>query len=432
MLRRYQDLRLPRGLDQGYFLQRIWQAGDLEEPVRTVLNTEQGHGLVAGRHFEPVLALFVPLVELWPDHRTLLLGQLVLLGLSLPFVWRLARLWLSPALAVLATWTWLSTPALWEMEAQGFRTMALATPFLVACLWGAATGRVLTTAAFGLAALSCREEVVWALLAALPWLWWFRGRTWRDTTWTVAICCLGWLGLLWAAHGGPSTFWRLSELPRQLLDGFVDTHAASHASPVGAIGHLVRWLGPGVLSVGLAPLAGLPVVAWWGGIQASSGLAGPEAVHLLGPAAACSALVLPLALSRLPRPVAGLILIGLMSWGAWAWQKAWYPPWQTTRAAPAAGDPWTLIAHIPDDAAVLTEDRFLPALAARARVYATDDWSEPAALDGHYDRALLREDHAWGPHLEEQGFHVVRVCPGAELWVAGSVDGPLNEPRTPI
>gem|GEM_PF-4361214 len=422
VLDRFRHFQVPNGLDQGYFLQRIWQAGALDEPVRTLLNTEQGQGLVAARHFEPVLALFVPLVASWPDHRALLLGQLVVLGLTVPVAWLLARQHLSRRQAVLATWALLASPVLWQMEAHGFRTMALATPLVAGTLWAASSGRRAWTLVLGLGALSCREEVVWALLAAVPWLWLWRGRSWRDTTWLLGGLCLGWVGLLVLVQDGPSTFWKLSELPAAWSARLSQAGGASHTSAAGAALFGLQLLGPGSLAVVLAPVASLPLLVWWLGIQASSGLAGPEAVHLLGPALGTLCLVLPLALARLPPRAVTPALAVLIGWGAWDRSDDVAHLVRTAQERPAApaGDSWTLIGDIPLDAALLTEARYLPAVAARPLIYATEDWHEPSRLDGHYTHALLRRDHDWTPVLTRQGFRASRVSPGATLWTAAS------------
>lgn len=430
---RYRALHIPNGLDQGYFLQRTWQAASLDEPVRTLLNTEQGHGLIVTRHFEPILVLISPWVGLWPDHRVLLLAQLLALGLTLPFVWGLARRLLSGPQAVLATVAWLGMPVLWQMEVMGFRTMALATPFVAGCLWAASSGRVAATLALGTLALACREEVVWALLAALPWLWVWRGRVWRDTTWALAGLCGAWLGLLAAAHGGPSTFWALADLPRELLARLSAPDGATHTSLAGAAWFLGQWLGPASAAALLAPLAALPLGLWWLGIQASSGLAGTEAVHLFGPMAGLMALLLPLACRRLPARWVTPVLGALVLAGGVQVCHRLLPEWQAWRdhTPSPGGDIWWLLTHVPDDAPLLTEARFLPAVAARARVYATEDWPEPDRLDGRYGLALLRDGHPWESHLAATGFREARVCPGVTLWSGTNSPSAGNEPLTP-
>jgi hypothetical protein len=433
ILDRYRHFQVPNGLDQGYFLQRVWQAGAAGEPVRTLLNTEQGQGLIAARHFEPILALFVPLVAAWPDHRALLLGQLALLAMTLPAAWLLAREHLHRRQALLATWAVLGVPVLWQMEAHGFRTMALAAPLVAGTLWAASTGRRGWTLVLALGALSCREEVVWALAACLPWLWWWRGRTWRDTAWLLAGLCLAWGVLLVSTQGGPSTFWKLSELPAALASRWAQVEGAGHTSATGAAAFLGQWLGPGVLSALLAPLAALPLVLWWVGIQASSGLAGPEAVHLLGPALGVLCLVLPRGLSRLPSKWTTSLLVALVGWGLWQQVDTARNVVRILGGAPEspAGTAWDLVDAVPDDAALLTEARFLPAVAARAKVYATEDWHEPTRVDGYYSQALLREDHPWSAHLRTQGLQIVRVSPGTALWSTPSGAPARTDPLTP-
>ncbi len=434
ILDRYRHFQVPNGLDQGYFLQRIWQAGAAEHPVRTLLNTEQGHGLIATRHFEPILALFVPWVTAWPDHRTLLLGQLVVLSLTLPAAWLLARQHLHRGQALLATWAVLGVPVLWQMEAHGFRTMALATPLVAGTLWAASSGRTGWTACLALLALSCREEVLWALIACLPWLWWWRGRTWRDTVCVLAGLCLAWAALLLALHGGPSTFWKLSELPAALIAGLSNTGGASHTSPAGAAAFLLQWLGPGAMSALLAPLAALPLMVWWLGIQVSSGLAGPGAVHLLGPALGALCLVLPLGLSRLPRHGATAVLLILVGWGLWGQVDTVHTVVRVlshSRELSPAGTTWDLIEQVPAEGALLTEARYLPAVAARTRVYATEDWRDPQGLSGRFEHALLRIDHPWDGTLSDWGFRIVRVSPSSALWSSSVPPERQNTPITP-
>ena len=127
------------------------------------------------------------------------------------------------------------------------------------------------------------------------------------------------------------------------------------------------------------------------------------------------------------------VLCGLVALGTVRWVSDISPKvraWVDEEPAPA-GDHWGLIDRIPDDGAVLTEARFLPALAARARIYATEDWRQPEVLDGHYRYVLLRDDHPWRARIETHGYRIARVSPGVALWTATpplEIDGP---PLTP-
>jgi uncharacterized membrane protein len=138
-----QHRALGTGYDLGIYDQTIWNLshGRIWE---TTLVYETG-GFYD--HFEPILALIVPLYWLWPDARVLLIVQAVALGLgSLPiYLFAYVRLMrLRPAntgIAVAIAAMYLLFPALHHANLNDFHEISLLPPLLGFTLYGLLRGQ---------------------------------------------------------------------------------------------------------------------------------------------------------------------------------------------------------------------------------------------------------------------------------------------------
>ncbi len=462
-------------LDKAYFLQRAWQAAFGIAPCRTLLATESGAGLWAGKHLDPILGLFVPLVRWWPSMEALLAGQAVVLALGAVPAYTLAETATGDRrTAVLAAWAWLTLPLVWSMAVTDFRTFSLAAPFMLACWAAALRGRVGWSLFWCLAALACREEVAWFMLAALPALAWETRRLpgARAGAGLLLLTILAWLGLVTTALGGFSPFVDFSDtLQRMARD-------TSHLLPLAraAQGHPARALevltyqvhatGPALIAVLLAPLRAAPALLNWLTACYAEGLATPESFHYLAPTAAAVAFAWSSGLTRAahiaastirllatrrsdtpadrdpdsrsagqghgrpaPGPVPARIAAGTLLLANLAVLHHTPPPGLdsaprvltgTMRPETRTDSAWPLILRIPNDAPVLTDDMFVSALANRLVIFDADEIRSSRDRRTVIDSvswALLRDGSPWVDDLEANGFRQVGQSGGATLLV---------------
>ncbi len=437
------------GLGNAYYAQRVWQAAWLDDPQRTLLAAEQGHGLIAGRHVEPILVLAVPLTIFTPPTVALLLLQALLAGLGGLAVGRMALTTLKdPAMAVLCTLAWLTLPGLALVVAGDFSTLNLAIPFLLGSWAMLKEGRLGIGLFLGLAAAACHEEIAVLALAAIPALAWpGRPRRHLAAGVTALVASAAWLLLLRQSFdqgfhqatellaGG--ALW--DELSRAFaLDQGGDGWGWAYAGELGELG------GGSLLLLPLAPLAALVVLGNWIGVAATDGSVQAHAHHLWAVALAGLGLVLVSATARLERwrwptriALGVLILANL----------ATLPPVMRERALRAhhtlsgdtwpssrVGTPWTSIRAVPSHAPVLTDSRYADTLADRPAIYVTDDWQSPELqiwISQAVNHAVLPETHEWVPMLEEAGFE--RTLRGGDaVLLERRVPAPFaSEPRTP-
>ena len=423
------DLRQSLGLDNAYFLQRVWQALFLDEPHRTLLNTETGEGLLAGRHVEPVLLLALPWVWLVPRMEGLLVFQAGTMGLAGVAVWRLARAETGDAVtSLLAGLVVLLLPGVWTLAVKDFRTLSLALPWVLLALAMLRERRLVLGGLASLIALSCREEAPLLLLSCLPWLGW-RTRRWSTVLVPAALALAWWSGLaLW--RGGASDFAVLGEL------GQLGSRLERLPLVVETLG---PQLGPAGLVLLASPLAWLPALITLAAAVLLEGVWSPGGVHLsvglfLG-AALASVSLLGLAVRKDLRLGRGLAAVLLLTAGvslARTWPEVWPSVWRVAslQDGPSRrlGSPWEVFPHVPATEPVLTEASFVAQLADRAVVYAADDWHDPLAQQQVVDAvrfAVLRPGHEWVPMLEERGWKLWRAGGHARLYTRE--EAPLAE-----
>ena len=414
-LGRYREFSQPLGLDNAYFLQRTWQAAFLDEPQRTLLATESGAGLLAGRHTEPILSFFVPLIRAWPTMETLLVAQVFLLSLGSIGAYRIPRvLGLDRTTACLLTGAWLLLPGLWAMGTLDFRSFALAAPLAVCALAALLEGRLVWGAVLLLGTAACREECALLLLGFLPALWWHH-RPNAKAPLVLLATCGGWILLLVLATG---TRWSFAR-PGEFL-GLVASMGLSWENALFRDG-----AGAGLWLALLAPLEAIPLLLNWLAANALDALLNDRAAHVFAIAWAGLAWVQAAALKRLSsraEPTLGSVRAKRLSWIIAACLAAanrvatageFFPPPALDAQAPT----WKLLESAPDNAIVLTQSRFAPALAARPELYVTEDWpDDDQRILARCTFAALQPDHPWSASLEADGFRRAASAPGIWTW----------------
>jgi hypothetical protein len=444
-LERHWGFERELGLDKGYFFHRVWQAAFMEHPQRTLLGTEQGHGLLMGRHVEPGLALAVPLVRLFPRAESLLLLQVVLVGLGGLAVGRLGLKSLKdPVSAVLCVAAWLTIPGLMLVAVEDFRTITMAIPFALGAWAMLREGKLVPGLLLAIAAAACREEVAVLMLGALPAMAWpgQPRRRWAAAG-VLLAAAVSWLIFLRLGLGRVSDFFGGGDLWGGLRQAFGST-----ADGGGwAWTYAEQWAdlaGASLLALPVAPLAALVVVGNWLGSTATSGYVSGNAYHLWAVAMAGMGLVLVGAAAKLERwrwpcriALALLVLGNLWLWPGELRGRALHAH-RTLSGATAPSQrvdtPWTVIRAVPPGVPVLTDARYVAMLAARPVVYATDDWHEPedrAWLARSLDWAALPDFHEWVPMLEEAGWERRMETGGAVLLERKEPSPLLHVVRTP-
>ncbi|MEC7240253.1 MAG: DUF2079 domain-containing protein [Myxococcota bacterium] len=458
-LERYWSFSQPLGLDNAYFFQRVWQEVFLEEPTRTLLNTEVGHGIWGGRHVEPVLWMTVPFVAASPRMETLLLIQVATVGIGVFAAFGLARQCIEDHLAsLLLAAAWICQPGIWDLATTDFRSLNLSVGFVALAWWGWLAGRSGWALAAGLFAMACREEVVWLVLSGMPFvvLAQPKGRRLRVGLMFLGAG-LGWLGLLHLTQQTPSDFMSFRDAPHAVVGafgGFEWSAGLEESSPGGALSQLQAATGAGFWLIPLTPFASLPIAVSWLGKAVNPGVAGPWAYHLWAVALATMALVSALGVARIGRAVqrvrggdwglrctralAGAILViqvqNLRAQMADYWESV--PGVLAGERVPSTrlGTPWEAILKLPDEVPVLTEAYFVAQQANRAVVYAVDDFQDPAqqaSVLSAVEWVLLRKNHEWMPRIEAAGFVPYAEGGAARLHRRNHAPGASLNPMTP-
>ena len=444
-LERHWGFERELGLDKGYFFHRVWQAAWMDQPQRTLLATEQGDGLMVGRHVEPGLLLAVPLVRAFPRVEAMLLLQVMLVGLGGLAVGRMSLESLKdPVIAVLCTLAWLSMPGLLFVVVEDFRTITMAIPFALGCWAMLREDRLIPGLLLALAAAACREEVAVLMLAALPAMAWpgrSRGRWYAAGT--LLAGGTAWLLFLRLGLGRVSDFFGGGDLWGGLAQAFGSTTdgggwAWTYAEQLAGLA------GGSLLLLPVAPLAGLVVLGNWIGSTATSGYVSGNAYHLWAIGLAGVGLVLVSAAVRLERwrwpcriALGLLVLTNLWMLPGEMRGRAWLSLRTLTGATSPStrhASPWPVIHAVPADIPVLTDARYVAMLADRPIIYATDDWAEPndrAWLTTAVDVAVLPDFHEWVPLLEAAGFERKQQSGGALLLERDEPAPALGEVRTP-
>lgn len=156
-------------LDMGNMVQAAWNTAQGDFLSTTAITGEQISRL--GVHVDPVLALFAPLMAVWPNAEVLMVAQAMLVALGAVPIFALGRRWLShDGLALAGAALYLLYPALQWATVTEFHPVVLAAPFLAACIWAADSGRYGWLAIASVFALLTKEEVGLALVVLGIWM----------------------------------------------------------------------------------------------------------------------------------------------------------------------------------------------------------------------------------------------------------------------
>jgi uncharacterized membrane protein len=146
--------------------------------ARRVVNTWEGRGFLREApnlpafwdHFNPGLALLVPLWAIWPDAKLFVLLQAVCLASPAPIIFGLARVWGATAGAA-AVWAgaYLAYPVVGQLNlnySYGWHPVSVALPLMLLALWALAARRYVISLVAALIACSFKETV-WVTTACL-------------------------------------------------------------------------------------------------------------------------------------------------------------------------------------------------------------------------------------------------------------------------
>ncbi len=182
------------GFDLAVFTQLLWSTS-AGMPFWTSLIGESTFFL--GYHFSPLLAALVPLYMIWPDARTLLVAQALILSSSALLLYRFARRRVGSVGGLLWGMAFLLYPPLHYLALNEFHAIALAVPLLMAAAATLVERRYRAAGANLALALLVKEEV--ALIAvAFGLAVWAVQRRWRPGMWWTAAT-LAWVVLLFGA-----------------------------------------------------------------------------------------------------------------------------------------------------------------------------------------------------------------------------------------
>lgn len=156
-------------LDLGNMLQAAWSTAHGDFLSTTAIDGEQISRLSV--HVDPILALFAPLMAVWPNAEVLVVAQAVLVALGALPIFVLGRKWLShDGLALAGAALYLLFPALQWATVTEFHPVVLAAPLLATCVWAADGGRYGWLAAASALALVSKEEVGLSLVVLGVWM----------------------------------------------------------------------------------------------------------------------------------------------------------------------------------------------------------------------------------------------------------------------
>jgi uncharacterized membrane protein len=164
--------------DLGYYVQVVWNIARGEGPVTThvptYVTTEAMHAW--GDHFSPVLYLLAPLMWLAPGAVALLLAQTVILAAGALALFAFARPRVGPGAAGGLTALYLVNPSLHGINLRDIHPAAFAIPLVVAAALAFDRAGYVACAAALVLLLACREDAAVAVVGFGLWLALARGR----------------------------------------------------------------------------------------------------------------------------------------------------------------------------------------------------------------------------------------------------------------
>ncbi len=354
--------------DLGIFSQSAASWAQLQLPTSGVL----GGTPLLGDHFSPATAVFGPVWALWPDPRSLVLAQALLLGLGTALVARCAVRHLPlPAAAAVAAGT---AVAHGSLAAARFdvHEVCLAVPLLALCGTALLEHRHRAAALWSLPLLLVKEDMG-ATVAVVAALLWLRGR--RRAGLALAAAAVAGVALAFATMLLVDPAHDLSRLAA--FGGSARTAAAPEPVPTGEALRLRAALvlataaGGGLLWIA-SPVAllAVPTLAWrLASVTPSYWSPGLHYGAVLVPVAAVALVdVLRRVRARRPRAVAPLAVLAAL---AGAVTTAWVlpvgslsMPWQTAtwRPGPHVQQVRAATAELPDGSRLAADNTSGPYL----------------------------------------------------------------------
>jgi uncharacterized membrane protein len=264
-IERYHEFASGWPWDLAYNNQWFWAMlyGDSNLSIRPInFWGDEGPWIWTRTHLDPIRVLCVPIYAMFPDPRTLLVIQNVMLWWVVPAAFGLARSESgSDKVGLLAASLVPLTPLLWPLAMNDYREMELGLPFVLWAIQGYRERR-LGLAALGIfGALLCREEfgLFVASLAILP------SKSAEDigTTyrWARGVFTLG-IGWIFFAFFGHQTLFVAHNAPELWLSHFSGPKLPLLMSLESAFLLLTVGLGSWVLLALFAPRVALLVLPW--------------------------------------------------------------------------------------------------------------------------------------------------------------------------
>jgi uncharacterized membrane protein len=170
--------------------------------LNSLYNTSLGHffynshelGSHFGFHNSPILLLLYPLYLLIPNHWALITPVIAGMAVSVPFVYRIARVWLAPGAALCLTAAYMVNPVVISQALPEFHEMNLAILPMVLILYHYFVTRKFGSCVLWIAVLMAVKESMSITVLALGVASLIQGRKWH--WWAVpATMALAWTAL---------------------------------------------------------------------------------------------------------------------------------------------------------------------------------------------------------------------------------------------
>ncbi len=440
-LERYRDLRTGWSWDLAYYNQWLWALtqGDGILSVRPLAAyAEEGPSVWKTNYLAPVRFAIVPFYRLFPDPRTLLVIQNVVVWWCLPAAFGLVLAESgSLAMALSAVALVPVTPLLWPLVWNDFRELQLAIPFVIWAFHGVRSRSVWLTVLGVVGLLACRQEfaLLVASMAILPprqpqtiadRYRWARNLLYLGLGWMFLVF-FGYLGLVVGAAA-----------PRQYLEQFGGPKAGLLQTLGTSLDFLLVGMGSWAVLSGIAPRVAILALPWvW---SLASGrwalrLIGTEQWHHVRYAAPMAAVVLAAGLIGYARlgvvarkvPRGHLLLAAAWVLAAFGMigakrlldQRIEQIPYPISKKE--AAEIWQWIDRVgPDDGVLAVYDVTAP-LSSRKRLYSYIlDPNKPKGYPYHLDRSIrwvfLRKPDLAPQILIDQGFEEVHDGPFLQVF----------------
>ena len=247
-------------IDLGVYVQVMWSTAH----GRPFYMSLYGHPVnFLGQHFVPLLVVLAPFYRLWPDARLLFVVQTLALTLAVVPLFRLARRRLGGGPGLLIAAAYFLYPLLHSVALSGFREISLAVPLLMASAASLLDKRLRQSLVWLALAMLVKEEIAFIAIAYGLYIWLVLHR--RRLGILVAAGASLWavlllLVLMPALKGAPSyeffdRYYTLGSTPAEMLRTLLTRPLV--VLRLVSTPHKLQFVG-----VLLAPLAALPLLGF--------------------------------------------------------------------------------------------------------------------------------------------------------------------------